>query len=66
MGYSDRMIRLYKWQPAISTPPTSGNTDSEPKGSLVQVDRWQLAGQVRLVTLEQKAAEEIRCIFDDI
>ena len=47
VGYSDRMIRLYKWQPATMTPtPPASGTDSEPKGSFIQFDKWQLAGQV--------------------
>ena len=47
IGYSDRMIRVYKWHPALTTPPTAGTT-CEPKGALIQFDRWQLAGQVLL------------------
>ena len=42
IGYSDRVIRLYKW---ISE---GTEVDTEPKGSLIQIDKWQLAGQVNL------------------
>ena len=45
VGYSDRMVRLYKWHPAIATPTTAG-IECEPKGALIQFDKWQLAGQV--------------------
>ncbi|XP_060566674.1 KICSTOR complex protein ITFG2-like, partial [Ruditapes philippinarum] len=40
MGYSDRVIRLYKW-----IGPTSFDSETETKGSMVQIEKWQLAGQ---------------------
>ncbi|XP_045175443.2 KICSTOR complex protein ITFG2-like [Mercenaria mercenaria] len=48
MGYSDRVIRLYKW----SGPPTFDN-ETESKGSMVQIDKWQLAGQIGSITLNK-------------
>lgn len=54
VGYSDRMIRLYKWQPATMTPtPPASGTDSEPKGSFIQFDKWQLAGQIGTITINK-------------
>lgn len=38
--YSDRVVRSFRWVP-------SGEGDSPFSGRLHQVDKWQLAGQVR-------------------
>lgn len=42
MGYSDRVIRLYKW-----IGPAIFDSDTESPGSMIQIDKWQLAGQVK-------------------
>ena len=44
MGYSDRVIRLYKW-----IGPTTFDSETEAKGSMVQIEKWQLAGQVIII-----------------
>ncbi|KAL4225477.1 integrin alpha FG-GAP repeat-containing protein 2 [Mactra antiquata] len=46
MGYSDRVIRLYKWNGTV-------DADQEPHGSMVQIDKWQLAGQIGSITLNK-------------
>jgi len=38
IGYSDRVIRLYKWK--------LEETDGEYNGAMIQLNKWQLAGQV--------------------
>lgn len=44
IGYSDRVIRLYKWT-------SSGmDIDGEQQGMMLQIDKWQLSGQIGSIT----------------
>ncbi|PVD33762.1 hypothetical protein C0Q70_05022 [Pomacea canaliculata] len=45
--YSDRVVRSFRWVP-------SGEGDSPFSGRLHQVDKWQLAGQIGAVTVNQR------------
>ncbi|KAL3842428.1 hypothetical protein ACJMK2_020446 [Sinanodonta woodiana] len=45
VGYSDRVVRLFRWHPSGET-----TLDMDPKGTLIQEDKWQLAGQIGSIT----------------
>ncbi|XP_052270398.1 KICSTOR complex protein ITFG2-like isoform X3 [Dreissena polymorpha] len=50
IGYSDRVIRLYKWQCGLS------EMDGETGGFMIQINKWQLAGQIGSITVSRNKA----------
>ncbi|KAK7486416.1 hypothetical protein BaRGS_00022340 [Batillaria attramentaria] len=44
--YSDRVVRTFRWQ-------TTGESDAPFSGRLLLVDKWQLAGQIGAISMNQ-------------
>ncbi|ESO92085.1 hypothetical protein LOTGIDRAFT_121560 [Lottia gigantea] len=49
VGYSDRVVRSFRWQPGSNT----SDIDYYSTGHLVSVQKWQLAGQTESITMNR-------------